>query len=58
MKKAELAALAAREVAGTGWLPEVLRARDPVPDELHDAASSQSVQRPTVLAARSAFSCF
>lgn len=25
MKKAELAALAAREVAGTGWLPEVLR---------------------------------
>lgn len=38
MKKAELAALAAREVAGTGWLPEVLRARDPVPDELHDAA--------------------
>jgi ParB family chromosome partitioning protein len=25
IKKAELAALAAREVAGTGWLPEVLR---------------------------------
>lgn len=25
MKKAELAAFAAREVAGTGWLPEVLR---------------------------------
>lgn len=24
-EKAELAALAAREVAGTGWLPEVLR---------------------------------
>lgn len=28
MKKAELAALAAREVAGTGWLPAVLRAED------------------------------
>lgn len=38
MKKAELAALAAREVARTGWLPEVLRARDPLPDSLDDAA--------------------
>ncbi|MFC3723120.1 ParB/RepB/Spo0J family partition protein [Neoaquamicrobium sediminum] len=38
MKKAELAALAAREVAGTGWLPEVLRARDPLSDSLDNAA--------------------
>lgn len=28
MKKAELAAFAAREVIGTGWLPEVIRLRD------------------------------
>ena len=27
-KKAELAGFAAREVAGTGWLPEVMRLRD------------------------------
>jgi hypothetical protein len=27
MKKAELASLAEREIAGTGWLPAVLRAR-------------------------------
>jgi ParB family chromosome partitioning protein len=27
-KKAELAAFAAREIAGTGWLPEALRLRD------------------------------
>jgi hypothetical protein len=39
MKKAELAALAAREVAGTGWLPEVLRARDPQSDELDELAA-------------------
>lgn len=39
MKKAELAALAAREIAGTGWLPEVLRARDPQSDELDELAA-------------------
>lgn len=38
MKKAELAALPAREVAGTGWLPEVLRARDPLSDSMDNAA--------------------
>jgi ParB family chromosome partitioning protein len=37
MKKADLAALAERKTAGTGWLPEPLRrpAQDPVPD-VHD----------------------
>jgi len=30
MKKADLAALAEREIAGTAWLPELLRA--PVPE--------------------------
>ncbi len=39
MKKAELAALAAREIAGTGWLPEVLRARDPQSNELDEVAA-------------------
>lgn len=39
VKKAELAALAAREVAGTGWLPEVLCARDPQSDELDELAA-------------------
>jgi ParB family chromosome partitioning protein len=33
MKKAELAALAAREVAGTGWLPALLRAVPACSDE-------------------------
>lgn len=28
MKKAELAAFAAREIAGTGWLPEAMRLRN------------------------------
>jgi len=36
MKKSELAALAAREVAGTGWLPEAIRPR--VVDALEEAA--------------------
>ena len=36
MKKAELAALAAREIAGTRWLPEVLRT--PVGDTIGEAA--------------------
>lgn len=38
MKKAELAAFAAREIAGTGWLPEVLRPRDSQADEIDRAA--------------------
>jgi len=38
MKKAELAALAAREIAGTGWLPETMRLRDE-PDAAIDEAA-------------------
>ncbi len=38
MKKAELAAFAAREVAGTGWLPEAMRLRDEVPVSFDEAA--------------------
>ncbi len=38
MKKAELAALAAREIAGTGWLPEAMRLRDEPEADLDEAA--------------------
>ncbi len=38
MKNAELAALAAREIAGPGWLPEVMRLRDEQSVELSQAA--------------------
>jgi hypothetical protein len=38
MKKSELALLAARETAGSGWLPELLRSRDTEVPELNEAA--------------------
>lgn len=38
MKKAELAAFAAREIAGTGWLPETLRLRDEPSVSIDEAA--------------------
>jgi len=37
-KKAELAAFAAREIAGTGWLPEAMRLRDEQDVERSEAA--------------------
>jgi ParB family chromosome partitioning protein len=40
MKKAELAALATRQVAGTGWLPEALRIADAADDEPKDEATN------------------
>ena len=38
MKKAELAAFAAREIAGTGWLPEAMRLRDESSVTIDEAA--------------------
>ena len=38
MKKSELAVLAAREIAGTGWLPELLRPRTTAVQEIKKAA--------------------
>jgi ParB family chromosome partitioning protein len=38
MKKSELALLAARETAGSGWLPALLRSRDSEVSELNEAA--------------------
>jgi ParB family transcriptional regulator, chromosome partitioning protein len=38
MKKADLAAFAARELSGSGWLPEVLRLRDCRIDQIDEAA--------------------
>ena len=38
MKKSELAALAQREIATTGWLPELLRSRDTDIPEINEAA--------------------
>ncbi len=37
-KKADLAAIAAREIAGTGWLPIILRGPASGADEMKDAA--------------------
>ena len=39
MKKAELAALATRQVAGTGWFPEALRIADAADDEPNEVAT-------------------
>jgi hypothetical protein len=39
MKKAELAALATRQVAGTGWLPESLRIPHATDDEPNEVAT-------------------
>jgi hypothetical protein len=39
MKKAELAALATRQAAGTGWLPEALRIADAADDEPNEVAT-------------------
>ncbi len=38
MKKADLAAFAARELSGSGWLPEVLRLRDCRIDQIDEVA--------------------
>jgi hypothetical protein len=38
MKKSELALRAARETAGSGWLPELLRSRETDAPEISEAA--------------------
>jgi ParB family transcriptional regulator, chromosome partitioning protein len=46
MKKAELAALATRQIAGTGWLPEMLRVAGPASDEPKDSTTDTVVAAP------------
>jgi hypothetical protein len=42
MKKADLAVFAAREVAGTGWLPDAMRLRDDTDADIDEAACPSS----------------